>query len=229
MKTFRKFFQYSRKLEELQTARKAKEVDEIRKFDVQLEAQKQRNLEHHLKSERVQAKQQKQDLEHPLISEQEWQTLRIEHLQEVEEFDQYAQHTKINVSDNDIEQMSALQENMSGTSPDIPQALPSVTYDVFANEIPDVAENEFQRELQKNYDAIYANQPQKRKSRPQQLKPEVPNSKSDQNASLENGLTIIDDESSPEEGDAVNHQETETPATSNVFYFRKPYPPTSKK
>ena len=188
MKTFQKFFQYSRKLEELQTARKAKEVDEIRKLDVHLQAQKQRNLEHHLKSERIQINQQKRNLEQSQIFEQEWQTFRIEHLQEVEEFDQYAQNTKINVSDNDVEQMIALQENMSEISADIPQALPSVTYDVFAHEIPDVAENEFQRELEKNHDAIYADQPQERKKQHQPAKPETPGSESDQDALLRDGF-----------------------------------------
>lgn len=229
MKTFQKFFRYSRKLEELQTARKAKEVDEVRKFDIHMEAQKQQQLAQHLKSERIQVKHQKSELESPLISEQAWKEHQNQHLQEVKAFDRYAQHTKIRASDNELEQMIALQESLTEPSSDASPALPSVTYNLFADEVTDITEQEFQRELQHNHDAIYANQPPERKTFSQPSKPETPDTETDEDSSLEDGLTIVDDEPAQEEGNAKKPQETKAPAPGNVFYFRKPHPPSSEK
>ncbi len=53
MKPFEKLLQYSRKLEEFQTARRAKEVDEIRKFDVALAHQGQRRVEQVIQAEQA--------------------------------------------------------------------------------------------------------------------------------------------------------------------------------
>lgn len=223
MKTFQKFLQYSRKLEELQTARKAKEVDEIRKFEVQQEARKQHNLERHVKTGDMQAQSQHGELEHPLLSEQEWKTLQIQHLSEVTEFDQYAQQIKSAASNNEVEEMIALQENMTGASPDVSQALPSVTHELFGEEVIDVTEHEFQRELQHNHDVIHANQAQEERKPHSQAAPENPEPATSQRPSLEDGLTLDDDEPLQEEGDVETRQETQSPAAGNLFYFRKPY------
>lgn len=226
MKTFQKFFQYSRKLEELQTARKAKEVDEIRKFDVQMEAQKHHNLDQHVKSERAQTNQCIQALEHPPISQGAWRAVQVQHLQEVEEFDEYAQHSKTDASNNDFEQLLELQESRLENIPDGSTALFSATYDVFATEMSDVTESELQRECQQNDEAIYENQEKR-------LPLSSPVSETDLyetelEGSFEEGLTMIDEEQSPDAQEKKARGPKTLPSAENVFYFRQVSPPPQK-
>ncbi|GAK57836.1 hypothetical protein U27_04803 [Candidatus Vecturithrix granuli] len=227
MNTFQKFFRYSRKLEELQTARKAKEVDEIRKFDVQMEAQKQRNLDQHLKFECAQAKQQIQALEHPTIKAEAWMTEQLQRLQEVNEFDEHVQHSKTDTSNNVFEQLVELQNSRLENAPDSPTALFSATYDVFANEISDVTESELQREFQQNDEAIYENQ--ERPPHPQSTMLEVGPYKTELEGPFEEGLTIIDEEHLSEIQEKKAGRCKTTPSAGNVFYFRQVSSPPPKK
>lgn len=226
MKTFQKFFQYSRKLEELQTARKAKEVDEVRKFDVQMEAQKQRTLDQHLKSERAQDEQQIEALEHLAISEEAWMTAQEQRLQKVEEFDEQAQRSKTDAFYNDFGQFLEFQESKFESVPDSSTALFSAAYDVFTNELSDVTESELQREVQQNDEAIYGNQ--ESPPHPQSTVLEAGPWETEGEGPFDEGVPIIDKEHAPETQEQGAEPRTIPPSAGNVFYFRQISPPPKK-
>lgn len=226
MKTFQKFFQYSRKLEELQTARKAKEVDEVRKFDAQMEAQKQRNLDQHLKSERAQDEQHIQALEHPAISEEIWITVQEQRLQKVEEFDEQAQRSKTDAFYNDFGQFLEFQESRFESVSDGSTALFSATYDAFTNELSDVTESELQREVQQNDEAIYANQ--EKPPHPQSTMLETGPCETEGEGPFDEDAPIIDNEQIPETQEQEAERRTTPPSAGNVFYFRQISPPPKK-
>lgn len=219
MKTFQKFFQYSRKLEELQAARKAKEVDELHKFDVQMEAQKQRNFDQHLKSDRARAEQHIQNLDHPPINEEAWMTGQLQRLQEVVEFDEYTQHSKTDASGSDFDQVFELQNSRLENAPDDSAALFSETYDVFVNEISDVAESELHRELRQNDEAIYESQ--ERPPHPQSTMFGVGPYETELEGQFEEGLTILDEKHFSEIQEKKADRCNTTPSAGNVFYFRQ--------
>ncbi|MDY0092349.1 MAG: hypothetical protein RBT80_06590 [Candidatus Vecturithrix sp.] len=218
MKTLWKFLHYSRKLEELQTARKAKEVDEIRKFDVQTDAQNQRNFDRHLKSDRSRLEHHIRDLERLSASEQAWMSMQLQCLHEVKAFDDHVQHSKSDILNNDVEQFLDLQTGMPERTHNGSTALSSVTYDIFADEIRDVTESELQRELQQNEEAIYENQT--RSSRSRAAWPKAEQHQTGLEEPFEKNASRLDQERFSEPQVEEEHNQ-ERPSSGNVFYFRQ--------
>ena len=78
MKDFEKFLRNSQRLEEFQTARKAKEVGEIQKFEKETERHKYQELEQILEFESAVNEWQKQKYDEPEIDEQQWEQQRVQ-------------------------------------------------------------------------------------------------------------------------------------------------------
>ena len=154
MKNFEKFLQYSRKLEELQTARKAKEVDEIQKLDIQMEYHKCLELDQVLESDRACNDHLNQELEEPIATEQEWLEDKTQELLEIEEFERQAQDIQFNVSGNDFEIIAEIQAATFEEPPYELKQLPTASADAFDHELSNLTEVELQREIKQNEAAI---------------------------------------------------------------------------
>jgi hypothetical protein len=155
MKNFEKFLRYSRKLEELQTTRKAKEVEEIQKLDTHMDSHKCRELDQILNIDRLNTEEIDQDLEESLAIEQEISEKARQKLLDIEEFERRAQDMKINAPGNDFEIISEIQGLPSGDQPSDLKQLSSGSSGAFPDELGELTEIEFQRELQQNELAIH--------------------------------------------------------------------------
>ena len=234
MKKFEKFLQYSRKLEELQTARKAKEVDEIRKFDIQLERQKCRDLSQILRTEQQQVKHVVQNLDTPVEMELGHQANTRQAFEEAVEFERQAHNMKLNAPGNEFGVISELQGfTYEEQHPYRQKQLPEASDDAFTNELSDVIEMELQRELQKNEEAITESTATRK---PKKKITGADSSLSQRHIQQEDqcilqqefgqNLTIIDEERSSEQGNNDDVEKQEKPASP--FFFRPTYTPKDK-
>lgn len=158
MKNFEKLLQLSKKLEDRQTVRKAKEVDEIEKFDSQEECHKCRELDQMLKINDAHAQLLKQELEKPVAAQQEWLKEKTEELSEVEEFEKQAQDLQINAPGNEFEMIEEIQGNTFEEKSYQLKQLPPGSPDTFAHDLSDLTETQLQREFDWNKAAISGEQ-----------------------------------------------------------------------
>ncbi len=155
MKQFEKFLQASKKLEDRQTTRRAKEVAEIEKFDSQKEHHQCRKLERIHNIGRAHIKRQKQELEEPIIFEQEWSEDKARKLSEIEEFERQAQDMQINIPGNEFEIIEEIQRGAFGEKPHELKQLSAGSPDVLRHDLTDdLTESHLQRELKQNETAI---------------------------------------------------------------------------
>lgn len=154
MKKFEKILQYFKKIEEAQTLRKAKEVDEIQHFDVQKDNRNCRELDQMLKLDRAYKKRQKSKLEDPVAMEQESLQRKTQHLSEVEDFEQQAMDTHLDAPGNEIEVVAELEGFSFNEKPHNLKQLPAGSADAFTHELTELTENQLQREFEKNEAAI---------------------------------------------------------------------------
>jgi hypothetical protein len=157
-----KFLHYARKLEDLQTVRKAKEVDEIRKFDVQLEVQKRRNLVQTLETEQQHTQALNQELAEPLAAEQAWRDAKTGELQHVEAFAhqgrvplRQTQGTpRFDESAHDFDIIEAIQGFGFRREPYSLKQLPAGDADAFTHELSDQTESHLSQEVYRNQQAV---------------------------------------------------------------------------
>jgi hypothetical protein len=146
MKDFEKLLQSSKKLEERQTARKAKEINEIYLFNLQRECYKKCELDRILEIDQAHAKCRNLEIEGPVIAERECLESKVGEFLEVEEFENQTQDIQIS------------PPNSSGEQPHILKQLPAGSPDAFTHELTDLTETQLQRELTQNEMAINGSQ-----------------------------------------------------------------------
>lgn len=154
MKKFEKFLRASKKLEEHQTVRKAKEVGEIEKFDNQKEHYKCHKIDRMFKIDRAHTEGLKQELEKSVTVEEEWLQDKTEELSEIEAFDRQAQDMQNNAPGNEFEIVAELQGFTFGQAPHEMKQLPAGSPDTLNHDLNELTESHLQRELERNKAAI---------------------------------------------------------------------------
>jgi len=152
MKNFKKFLQASNRLEERQTARKAKEVDEVQKFDLQLESHKQIKMLESIDAEQVVAKSRKHTLDEIVAYEQQRIELATDELLETEDFETEAFEVAVNTEI--FQDISEIQKPENLNQPKQIKQLPAGPPDPFDHELSDLTEECLRRETEKNDAAI---------------------------------------------------------------------------
>jgi hypothetical protein len=165
-----KFLYSARKLEGLQTARKAKEVDEIRKFDVQLEARKRRNLAQTLETEQQHTQALNQKLAEPLAAEQAWRDAKTDELRHTEAFAHQGRVPLRQAQDIALRQTQGtprfdepmcdfdIIEEIQGfgfrREPYSLKQLPAADIDAFTHELSDQTDSHLSQEVHRNQQAV---------------------------------------------------------------------------
>ena len=152
MKNFNiKFLQSSKKLEGVHTTRKAREVDEIWKFGLQLEAHNHVEMFESVDDEQAALESRKCALDEAIADAQRQDELTAHELLETEDFDTKASEVSINGSFRDL---SEAQNSVGVNQQTQLKQLPENTSGPFNHELSDLAEACLQRELEKNDAAV---------------------------------------------------------------------------
>ncbi len=154
MKNLEKLLQSSKKLEERQTARKAKEIDEVYLFNLQKECYKKCELDRILEINQTHTKRLDQEIEEPVTAEHKCIKSKAKKLLEAEEFEKH----RLNPPINDFEVIAEMQGFSVGEKPHVLKQLPAGSSDAFTHELTELTEVQFQRELKQNERAIKNNQ-----------------------------------------------------------------------
>jgi hypothetical protein len=142
-----KFLHYPKKLEEHQTARKAKEIDEVQRFNRQLEYHQHLELHEVLDTERMFTESQKQASDETMTDEQRQVEVTTEELLEVNEFEAEVSAMTMTALESDFPEN---QESEDISSPASPQQLTAGSPDPFTHELSELTETCLQQELEKN-------------------------------------------------------------------------------
>jgi hypothetical protein len=152
MKNFHiKFLQSSKKLEGVQIDRKAREVDQIWKFGLQLEAHNHVEMFESVESEQTFLESRKRALDEALADAQRQDELTAHKLLETEDFETKAFGVSINGSFADL---SETQNSVGVQQQTQLKQLPESSAGPFDHELSDLAEACLQRELEKNDTAV---------------------------------------------------------------------------
>lgn len=151
MNRLEKFLRYSQKLEELQTERKAKEVDEIRKFDIQIKSHKQRESDQMTEFAQIYMDWQNQRINEPLADEQQRQDRQLRDLEELRQFEEYAYNTSQYGTDNPFDLIAEMEHDsgIEHAHEEIKQ-ITAGTPDAFDHELTECTEIHLQQELEQN-------------------------------------------------------------------------------
>lgn len=151
MKNFHiKFLQSSKKLEGAQIDRKAREVDEIWKFELQLEAHKHVEMFESVESEQTSLESRKCALDEALAEDQRQEELTANELLETEDFETKA----FEVSNRSLRNLSEVQKPGESDRQTDRKQLPESTSGPFDHELSDLTEACLRRELEKNETAV---------------------------------------------------------------------------
>jgi hypothetical protein len=148
MKNFKRFLQTSKKLEELQIARKAREVDEVQKFNLQLESHKQSDLVERLDAEQALEESRAHTLDEIIAGEQRRIELATDELLKAEDFE--AEAFEVSGNADGFRELSGIQDPGNINRHHQIKQLPAGSPDPFDHELSDLTETCLQRELEKN-------------------------------------------------------------------------------
>jgi hypothetical protein len=152
MKNFSiKFLRSSKKLEGVHTARKSREVDEIWKFGLQLEAHNHIEMFESVDDEQAALESRKYALDETIADAQRQDELTRHELLETEDFETNAFEVSINGS---LRNFSETQNSVEINQQTQLKQLPESTSGPFDHELSDLAEVCLQRELEKNDAAV---------------------------------------------------------------------------
>ena len=153
MKKDKNSLRFSQQLEAFQAARRAKEVNEIYKFDQMKEQLKQRHLTINRRMDTLHQKSLRQKIEDPQIPEEQTIQEQAQMLQELVEFDRRAYDMQVDAADNKFDTIADIQgfhyQFPEGPHYELKQ-LPEAHADVFDHELNELTERELQKELEQN-------------------------------------------------------------------------------
>ncbi len=144
--------QFSQQLEAFQTARKAKEVNEICKFDTLKESLKQKHLTLSRRMGTLRQKFLRQLIEEPEIAEEYIIQEKAQALQELAEFEQQAYDMQQDAPDNEFDTIAAIQDfryQLEAPQQELKYLLETHS-DAFAHELTALTEAELQKEWEQN-------------------------------------------------------------------------------
>ena len=156
-----KFLHYPKKLEEHQTARKAKEIDEVQRFDRQLEYHQHLELLEALDTERTFTESQQQALDETMTDEQQQFEVTTEELLAVHEFEAEVPAMTMTASGSNFPESQVIKDI---SPPSSPRQLTAGSPDPFTHDLSELTETCLQQELEKNDTALKKAQEEAKKN-----------------------------------------------------------------
>jgi len=202
MKNFEKLLHYAKRLEQFHLRGRAREINDIEKFDTQKERRKAAALDRMLSLEAAIDENRGQSL---AAHEQMMRQAEEENVQRLIELDEFAQQARAShdaTAGNEFNVIADIQGfTYHHERSQLLKQLPEASVDIFEHELTELTETELQQELDDNRKAVQGTQ--------QRLELRVETSDASQHTSAEHLEEVEDD-----------HDE---PAT--VFFFRPPKEP----
>ena len=235
---------FAQQLEEFQTTRKAKEVNEIYNFDRLKESLKQRLMTLNRRMETLHQRALRQRTERPEIAEEYIIREKAQTLQELAEFDQQVYDAQLGANDSAFDTIAEIQgfcyQDHSDPGQTLKQ-LPEASTDAFAHELDALTKRELQKELEQNEKAL---QESLQKPERLELSSELPVKEPVKEPSLQAASSqakkheepvlqefILEADSEAQEKtmqEDVPEQQEKKKSESSLIYFRSSPPPSEK-